>query len=30
MSTVYESIVAGLTEAVEDAKAEKRLCRGGW
>lgn len=24
MSTVYESIVAGLTEAVEDAKAEKK------
>ncbi|MDY3909627.1 MAG: transcriptional regulator [Eubacterium sp.] len=24
MSTVYESIVAGLTEAVEDAKAEKQ------
>lgn len=24
MSSVYESIMVGLTEAVEDAKAEKR------
>lgn len=27
MNSVYESIVAGLTEAVTDAKAEKRHYR---
>lgn len=25
MSKIYESIIAGLTEAVEDAKAEKKV-----